>query len=134
VSSQKRRNRLTSRITETWRSWLSWMRWRQRREALRLQREEILLARLQATLQVLLREQLWELGIPMAEALGRLDHHQQLTRKRVQVMQAQQVEMRNQQEELLLEVLKSLQPSAREQLHPLIGQPMPPLYSPSSVS
>ena len=82
----------------------------------------------------LLREQLWELGIPLLEALGRLDHHQQLTRKRVQVMQEQQREMRNQQESLLLEILQGQQLSAEQQMFPLIGLPPRQTSSPSSES
>ena len=108
------------------------MRWRRRREALRIQREELLLVRLQVTLQELVRQELLEMARPLAEALQRLDHQQQLTRSRVQVMQEQQVEMRSQQEGLLLEILQGQQPSALTQLSPLIGLPPHQSSSPSS--
>ena len=80
------------------------------------------------------RTLLWELAVPLAEALQRLDHSQQLTRSRVQVMQQQQVEMRNQQEQLLLEILQGQQPSAQTQLSPLLGLPPHQMSYPSSVS
>ncbi|MGV0949425.1 MAG: hypothetical protein ACOYB3_02045 [Azonexus sp.] len=113
---------------------LSWMRWSQRRQERRELEKELLLAQIRLelsqlhlrvldSLAVQQRAQLWELAIPLAEAVGRLDHHQQLTRKRVQVMQAQQVEMRNQQEQLLLEILQATQLSAEQQMFPLIGLP-----------
>ena len=102
MSSPTRRKQLRSRITAIWLSVLSWMHWRRRREALRIQQEELLLVRLQVTLQELVRQELLEMARPLAEALQRLDHSQQLTRSRVQEMQAQQVEMRSQQEQLLL--------------------------------
>ena len=132
MSSPTRRKRWRSRITAIWLSVLSWMRWRQRREALRIQREELLLVRLQVTLQELVRQELLEMARPLAEALQRLDHQQQLTRSRVQVMQEQQVEMRSQQEGLLLEILQGQQPSALTQLSPLIGLPPHQSSSPSS--
>ena len=102
---------------------------------MRRQREqEALLARLQELMLFLLREQLWEMAVPLAEALQRLDHQQQLTRSRVQEMQAQQVEMRSQQEQLLLEILQGQQPSALTQLSPLIGLPPHQTSYPSSGS
>ena len=134
MSSPTRRKQWRSRITEIWRSLLSWMRWRQRRKIRRIQQEEILLARLQVTLQVLVKDLLWEMAVPLAEALQRLDHRQELTRSRLQVMQAQQVEMRNQQEQLLLEILQATQPSALTQLSPLIGLPPHQTSYPSSGS
>lgn len=141
MSSQTRRNRLTSRITAIWHSWLSWMRWRQRRETHRRLEQEMLLVRLELLLdreqRLVLdrqRELLWELAIPMLEALGRLDHHQQLTRSRVQLLGEAQKETRNQQETLLLEILQGQQPSAQTQLSPLIGLPTQPVSFPSSAS
>ena len=134
MSSPTRRKQLRSRITAIWLSVLSWMHWRRRREALRIQQEELLLVRLQVTLQELVRQELLEMARPLAEALQRLDHNQQLTRSRVQEMQAQQVEMRSQQEQLLLEILQGQQPTALTQLSPLIGLPLPVTSFPSSAS
>lgn len=95
---------------------------------------ELLLGLLQGQLELTLHRHLWELAVPLAEALQRLDHSQQLTRSRVQVMQQQQVEMRNQQEQLLLEILQGQQPSAQTQLSPLLGLPPHQMSYPSSVS
>ena len=134
MSSPTRGKQLRSRITEIWRSVLSWMHWRQRRQVRRIQQQEELLLRLQVTVQVLVRQELLEMARPLAEALQRLDHNQQLTRSRVQVMQAQQVEMRNQQEQLLLEILQGQQPTALTQLSPLIGLPPHQTSYPSSGS
>lgn len=121
------------RIRAMLRSVLSWMRWSQRRQE-RLEQQEILRARRQQEQLDQIRLLLWELAIPLAEALGRLDHHQQLTRKRVQVMQAQQLELRNQQEQMLLEILQGQQQSAEQQMYPLIGLPTRPHSPPSSES
>ena len=134
MSSPTRGKQLRSRITAIWLSVLSWMHWRRRREALRIQQEELLLVRLQVTLQELVRQELLEMARPLAEALQRLDHNQQLTRSRVQEMQAQQVEMRSQQEQLLLEILQGQQPTALTQLSPLIGLPPHQTSYPSSGS
>lgn len=139
MSSQTRRKQLRSRITAIWLSVLSWMHWRQRRETHRrleqemlLLRQEILLDRQQRLLLDKQREQLWELAIPLLEALGRLDHHQQLTRSKVQVMGQELKELRSRQEELLLEILQSTQLSAEQQMFPLIGLPPQLTSSPSS--
>ena len=130
MSSQTSGSSWSFRIRETWRSVLSWMHWSQRRQArLELERELLLLQQ-----RVMVRQLLWEMALPLAEALGRLDYHQQLTRKRVQVMQQQQVEMRNRQEELLLEILQAQQLSAEQQMFPLIGLPTQPHSPPSSAS
>ena len=64
---------------------------------------------------------------PMAEALQRLDNLQRDS----QQMQHKHL---NQQEELLMEVLNSLQPPAQEQIFPQIGQQTPRVSFPSSVS
>lgn len=116
----------SSRITVIWRSVLSWMHWSRRRAA----REETLRLRQLEEIEVLLRQQeiklrdreerllelaelsqrrlLMEAMFPLAEALHRQDSlHSQ-----------QQAELR----ELLLEMLNSLQPSAEQQISPLIGQ------------
>jgi hypothetical protein len=85
------------------------MHWSRRRELLRLQREEILLARLQVTMQVLVRQQLWEMALPLAEALRRLD-------QRTLVSQMQQVDLHQQQQELLLDLLQATVPPVSQQL------------------
>lgn len=95
---------------------------------------ELLLGLLQGQLELTLQRHLWDLAIPLLEAVGRLDHHQQLTRSRVQLLAEAQKETRNQQEELLLEILQGQQQSAQEQLFPLIGLPTPPPSFPSSAS
>lgn len=81
-----------------------------------MQQEEILLARLQVTMQVLLREllaeqrhQLWELGLPLADSLTRLD-------KRLLAHQLQQAETHQDQVSLLLEILQGQMPPVSQQL------------------
>jgi hypothetical protein len=91
------------------------MRWRQRRRLRKVQQEEILLARLQSTMQVLVRELLWELALPLADSLTRLD-------KRQLAHQMQQVEQQRQTEELLLEILQGQQPSSVEQIFQQLGR------------
>lgn len=68
---------------------------------------------------------LMEALTPLAEALQRLDNlqQQQWQKTHLHLMM---------QEELLQEVLNSLQPRAMEQIFPLIGQQMPRVTSPSS--
>lgn len=94
---------------------LSWMHWRQRRR-LRLFQEQ---KRQQLELQLLLKMALLEALTPMAEALQRLDNLQKAAAH-------QQHQHLKYQEELLKEVLNSLQPSASQQIFPLIGQQSPP--------
>lgn len=133
MSSLTRRQRLRFRITATWRSVLSWMRWRQRRatrERLHQMHQDMMLALLRAQLEQQFRRQLWEMAVPLAEALQRLDRRQELTRSRLQVMQSQQLEMRNHQEELLLEILQGQMPPAYQQL----GLSTPPQLPPSLVT
>ena len=117
------------------------MRRQREQEALMARVQELMdwllaerLVALQLALDGVVRERLWEMAVPLAEALQRLDHRQELTRSRLQVMQAQQVEMRNQQEQLLLEILQATQPSALTQLSPLIGLPTQQTLSPISGS
>lgn len=64
---------------------------------------------------------------PMAEALQRLDNLQR---------DSQQIQHKHlkQQEELLMEVLNSLQPPASQQIFPLIGPQTPQVSFPSSVN
>lgn len=129
---------LISRITEIWLSLLSWMRWRQRRVA----REETLRLRQLEEMEVLLRRQeikardreerllslseislralLMEAMLPLADALRRQD----------QMHLAQYTEL----QELLLEVLNSLQPTAEEQISQQIGQHLQTISSPSLAS
>jgi hypothetical protein len=117
------------------RSVLSWMHWSQRRRA---RQEELLLqqeARLRQFLwEVLLpqllmeqRQQLWEMALPLADSLTRLD-------KRILASQMQQLEQASQQESLLMEVLDSLQPTAKVQLMSRVGQPTRQLPSSSSAN
>jgi hypothetical protein len=76
---------------------------------------ERLLNNQQAQLLRQQRELLWEALQPVAQAMRRLEQSQQPQHKRLQL-----------QEELLMEVLNSLQPSASQQIFPLIGQQNPP--------
>ena len=130
MSSQMRRSSWSSRIRETWRSALSWMHWSRRRQERREQEREILLARVEATLRVLLehqartlmlqqRELLWEMALPMAEALTRMD-------KRNREVQMQQ----GLEQELLLEILQGQMPPVSQQL----GLSSPPPSFQHSVS
>jgi hypothetical protein len=98
---------------------------RERQEVLRIQREQELLARL----QVMVRELLWELALPLAEALHRQDS---LAEERHRLLLGHLLVLQDQTEtrglltqDLLLEVLGSLQPTAEEQL-------LSPLSLPSS--
>ena len=115
---------------ETLRSVLSWMHWSRRRQERREQEREILLARVEATLRVLLehqartlmlqqRELLWEMALPMAEALTRMD-------KRNREVQMQQ----GLEQELLLENLQGQMPPVSQQL----GLSSPPPSFQHSVS
>lgn len=131
MSSQTRRKQLRSRITAIWLSVLSWMHWRRRRAEKRELQERLQARRQQEQLEQI-RLLLWDLAMPLAEALGRLDHHQQLTRSKVQVMGQELKELRSRQEELLLEILQSTQLSAEQQMFPLIGLPPQLTSSPSS--
>lgn len=119
--SRKSGRPLSSRIREIWRSVLSWMHWSQRRQVRRVQQEEILLARLQVTMQVLVRQQLWELGLPLADSLTRLD-------KRLLAHQLQQVQQQQELMELLLEILQGQMPPVSQQL----GLSTPPQLPQSS--
>lgn len=105
----------------------------------RRQREqEALLARIQELVLFLLREQLWEALPPMAEAMRRQDS---LAEERHRLLLGHLLVLQDQTEtrgllaqDLLLEVLSSLQPSALTQLSPLIGLPSQPHSSRSSAS
>jgi hypothetical protein len=81
---------------------------------------------LEAHLLHLRKEQralLWEMALPLAEAMKRLDQRQQ-------VSQMQQVEQQQEVRELLLEVLQGQMPPASQQL----GLSTPPPSHPSWVS
>jgi len=85
--------------------------------------EQRLLLQIRLQQRMLLLEAL----TPMAEALQRLDNLQRTA--------TQQLDKRLQyQEELLMEVLNSLQPPAQEQIFPQIGPQTPRASFPSSVS
>ena len=98
-----------SQAWETLRSALSWMHWRRRARENRLLELEMRLVRLEAQILRNQRSLLWEALQPVAQAAHRLDQCQQ-------VNQQETHSLLKQQEELLMEVLNSLQPSAREQL------------------
>lgn len=101
---------------------LSWMRWHRRRRQWRELRQ--LQERLEQELRLRqeLRMALLEALTPLAEALQRLDNLQK-------VAAHQQHQHLKYQEELLKEILNSLQPSAHQQIFPLIGpQNQPPSF------
>jgi hypothetical protein len=112
-------------------SWMHWSRRRQARLALQQrQQEDRLLLMLQGLLEAhrlhLQQEQralLWEMALPLAEALQRLD-------QRILVSQRQQVELGSLQEELLLEILQGQMTPVYQQL----GMSTPPPSHPSWVS
>jgi len=102
---------------------LSWTHWRQRKTQKQWEMERRLLLELRLQQRMLLMEAL----APMAEALQRMDSLQQ--------QQWQQTHLHLMtQEDLLKEVLNSLQPPVSQQIFPLIGQPIQPVTSPSSES
>lgn len=105
----------------------SWTRWRRSRRERRLHRR-------QEKAALLLTPLLYQALTPVAEAMVRLDSRQQETQRylerQVQALRLEQLE----QTELLREILSSLQPTAEEQIGQLLGQPLPPISSPSSAS
>lgn len=117
---------MKSWIYQRWemlRSALSWTHWRQKKALRQWEMEQRLLLQMRLQQRMLLLEAL----TPMAEALQRLDNLQRTA--------TQQLDKRLQyQEELLMEVLNSLQPPAQEQIFPQIGQQTPRVSFPSSVS
>lgn len=113
----------SSRLRAMWLSVLSWMRWSQRRTQRRWEEEQRLLLQMRLQQRMLLMEAL----TPMAEALQRLDN---LQRQGSQ----QQYEHLKYLEELLMEVLNSLQPPVSQQIFPQTGQPMQRVTSPNSES
>lgn len=117
---------MKSWIYQRWemlRSALSWTHWRQKKALRQWEMEQRLLLQMRLQQRMLLLEAL----TPMAEALQRLDNLQRTA--------TQQLDKRLQyQEELLMEVLNSLQPPAQEQIFPQIGPQTPRVSFPSSVS
>lgn len=113
----------SSRLREMWLSVLSWMHWSQRRAQRRWEEEQRLLLQMRLQQRMLLLEAL----TPMAEALQRLDNLQRDS----QQMQHKHLQY---QEELLMEVLNSLQPPASQQIFPPNGQPPLTSIFPSSGS
>jgi hypothetical protein len=118
------------------------MRWRQRRavrlelEQARQERQQLQLearlslhrAMLLEQVRVLLREQLWEMALPLAEALHRQDS---LAEERHRLLLGHLLVLQDQTEtrgllaqDLLLEVLGSLQPPASQQLLPRLALPL----------
>jgi pullulanase/glycogen debranching enzyme len=111
------------RLQEMRRSVLSWMHWRQRKAQRQWETEQRLLLQIRLQHRMLLLEAM----VPLAEALQRLDNLQRTA-------QEQQHKHLQYQEELLLEVLNSLQPSASQQIFQRIGPQMRPPSYPSSAS
>lgn len=108
---------------EMLRSALSWTRWRQKKAQQRWEWEQRLLLQMRLQQRMLLLEAL----TPMAEALQRLDNLQRDSQQQIHKHQQYQ-------EELLMEVLNSLQPSASQQIFPPVGpQPVKTSF-PSSDS
>ena len=117
---------MKSWISRTWvtlLSALSWTHWRQKKALKQWEWEQRLLLQMRLQQRMLLLEAL----TPMAEALQRLDNLQRTAAH-------QQDKHLQYQEELLMEVLNSLQPPAQEQIFPQIGQQTPRSSFPSSVS
>jgi hypothetical protein len=91
------------------------MHWSRRRQLRREQEQERLLLLLQVmVLDSLRRVLMQEFSPPMLEAMRRLDQRQLAG-------QMQALELASQQEDLLAEVLSSLQPSAKVQLLTRLG-------------
>jgi hypothetical protein len=105
----------------------SWTRWRQSRRQARLLRR-------QEEMRLLLTPLLYQALTPVAEAMARLDSRQQETRQRQQELLLMVEARHRETQELLLEILSSLQPTAQEQIVPLLGPPPLPTSSPSSAS
>ena len=117
---------MKSWIYQRWemlRSALSWTHWRQKKALKQWEMEQRLLLQIRLQQRMLLLEAL----TPMAEALQRLDNLQRTAAH-------QQDKHLQYQEELLMEVLNSLQPPAQEQIFPQIGPQTPRVSFPSSVS
>ena len=107
----------------TLRSALSWTHWRQKKELKQLQMQQRLLLELRLQQRMLLLEAL----TPLAAALQRLDNLQQ------QQWQKTHLHLLI-QEDLLKEILQSLQPTADQQIYLRIGQQTPTASSRSSVN
>jgi hypothetical protein len=103
------------RTWETLRSVLSWTHWRQKKALQQWETEQRLLLQMRLQNRMLLMEAL----TPLAAALQRLDNLQQ------QQWQKTHLHLLH-QEELLEEILNSLQPPASQQIFQRIGQPTPP--------
>lgn len=139
--SRTREKLSNSRIMEIWRSVLSWMRWhlkgkrRQRRQQELDELKERLLFSLlmvlptQEQVEEIVHRQLMLAMTPLAQALNRQDD---LLMEQVTRMRVNQRLMENNLEDLLKEVLNSLQPKAEEVL--LDGHWTRPLSYPSSES
>lgn len=122
MSSLTRRSSSSSRIRETWRSVLSWMRWSQRRQVrreLQAATEERQRLALQAQQREMFRSLLWEMALPLMDALTRLD-------KRILASQMQGVEYNLLLQEMVMEVLQGQQPPVSQQLGSLIQLSSPP--------
>lgn len=98
----------------TLRSALSWTHWRQKKAQKQWEMEQRLLLELRLQQRMLLMEAL----TPLAQALQRMDNLQQEQQLKEHVMLLMQ-------EELLTEILQSLQPTVSQQIFPLIGQRTP---------
>lgn len=117
---------MKSWISQAWAtllSALSWTHWRQKKAMQRWEMEQRLLLQMRLQHRMLLMEAL----TPMAEALQRLDN---LQRQGSQ----QQHKQQQLQEELIKEVLNSLQPPVSQQIFLPTGQPVVTSSYPSSES
>lgn len=118
--------RSSSRIRAIWRSVLSWTLWLvttpQRLIRARQLRQETRRQEHLAQMSSLVRTELLDALTSLAHALERQDRLlvEEMRRTRVQ-----QEAIREQQQELLMEVLASLQPPAESQLLPLLGSTPP---------
>ena len=136
--SQRLRTRgraLISRSMVILHSLLSWMHWpRRRREAkarlrameevqrrqeLRQWVELSLLPAQRRQQEELLRELLWEMALPLAQALHRMEQQQALM---LEGLGRESLRQHLETQELLKEVLNSLQPSAEQQIFPSLMQ------------
>ena len=102
---------------------LSWMHWRRKMEQRRWEREKRFLLELQMHQRMVLLQAM----TPLSEALQRLDNLQQKQWQQTHVHLMMQ-------EELLKEVLNSLQPPVSQQIFPQTGQPVVTNSYPSSES
>lgn len=126
---------LSSKAKAIWLSLVSWMHWRRRsREAkaqLRAmeaaqQRLELrqwvdldLMPSLRRQQEELLKEQLWEMALPLAQALQRMEQQQELM---LEGLGKENIRQHLELKELMLETLNSLQEPVEDQIFQQLGQ------------